>query len=85
MEVEGWDGMGWTGRNTGTLLMWWSIYLSTCEGAMQTHLSICRKRYVGGAIHQQGDMRIYLARSRKESICNIWIATESWSSLEMYC
>lgn len=80
--------MGWTGRNTGTLLMWWSIYLSTCEGAMQTHIHL-RTLVVSGtfavdAFHRQGDMRIYLARSRKESICNIWIAGP-WSSLEMYC
>lgn len=36
-------------------------------------------------LHYDYNGRIYLARSRKESICNIWIATESWSSLEMYC
>lgn len=80
--------MGWTGRNTGTLLMWWSIYLSTCGGAMQTHIHL-RTLVVSGtfavdAFHRQGDMRMYLARNRKESICVIWIAGP-WSSLEMYC
>lgn len=61
--------MGWTGRDTGTLLMWWSIYLSTCEGAMQTHIHL-RTLVVSGtlvvdAFHRQGDMRMYLARNRQ--------------------
>lgn len=65
------------------------VYLSTCECAMQTHIHL-RTLVVSGtlvvdAFRRQRDMRMYLARNRKESICNIWIATEPWSSLEMYC
>lgn len=68
----------------------WSIYLRRhMRVAIQTHIHL-RTLVVSGtfavdAFHRQGDMRIYLARNRKESICNIWIATEPWSSLEMYC
>lgn len=57
---------------------------------MQTHIHL-RTLVVSGtfavdAFHRKGDMRMYLAgRNRKESICNIWIATEPWSSLEMCC
>lgn len=56
---------------------------------MQTHIHlhtlVVSGTFAVDAFHRQGDMSIYLARNRKESICVIWIATEPWSSLEMYC
>lgn len=55
---------------------------------MQTHIHL-RTLVIKGtlavdAFHRQGNMRMYLARNRKESICVIWIAGP-WSSLDMYC
>lgn len=56
---------------------------------MQTHIRlrtlVVSDTFTVDAFQRQGDMRMYLARNRKESICNIWIATKPWSSLEMCC
>lgn len=79
-------------RNLTYVVVYLSIYMWGCNANLRVqckHIHL-RTLVVSGnlvvdAFHRQGDMRMYLARNRKESICNIWMATEPWSSLEMCC